>query len=224
MCDGGAHAIRLSAVLMLGAFVAAGCGRQPTLTPAADASRLPGHRDVATAYVKGVAVNANGAAWNGNPEIRKHVTRMQVSIENTTNQPVRIQYSDFHLVDPDGKAYAALPPFSSQRRCSWSTLWSTSHRRSPRSGCSRRIPGVTGLRSAVPRASGLSGRHPLRPIRLRRLRSLLRHRALRERRRRRCWCARFPRGVLNPGGTVVGFLLRARQSRQRRPTSSRRTS
>jgi hypothetical protein len=89
----------------------AGCATQSQLTPAPGDTELPGNSQAAVSSIDGVKVNIYTDAWHGNQQVPGVVTPLRVEIRNGSSHPVRLRYSDFKLVGPDGKTYAALPPY-----------------------------------------------------------------------------------------------------------------
>lgn len=62
--------------------------------------------------MQNVSIVVQSESWEGDPEIEAHVTPLRVEIENDSNMPLRIRYSDFALVnEADGARFAALPPY-----------------------------------------------------------------------------------------------------------------
>lgn len=54
-------------------------------------------------------------AWSAQPEnLAQEATPIRVRIMNRSGNPLRIRYNDFHLVGPDGKSFAAIPPYNLQ--------------------------------------------------------------------------------------------------------------
>jgi hypothetical protein len=96
-------------LLMTAALTAAliGCAASPDLTPGPGATSLGGEK--AVNRVAGVRVTAEGDAWEGGAPIGREVTPVRVVIENDHGEAIRVRYSDFALVSPDGERYAALP-------------------------------------------------------------------------------------------------------------------
>jgi hypothetical protein len=89
-----------------------GCTTTPELSPAPSANEAQSLEAAAVSTVEGVHIVARADAWTGRPEIKEEVTPLRVTIENNSTQPLRIRYSEFALVSPTGKRYAALPPFA----------------------------------------------------------------------------------------------------------------
>lgn len=89
----------------------AGCAK-PQLVPAPEAVRAPdapGTAAVGTAAGARVVVSAD--AWDGVPEDLQTVTPIFVKIENGTDVPLRLRYSELVLVSDMGPTFAAVPPF-----------------------------------------------------------------------------------------------------------------
>lgn len=92
--------------------VLAGCAtdRGVELSPGPTAETVPGLEGAAVDTSAGFSVIAQSNEWPGEPDITTEVTPIRVSIENSSNHPIRVRYSDFALVDPNGARYAAIPP------------------------------------------------------------------------------------------------------------------
>ncbi len=89
----------------------AGCAIGPQLVPAPDAQLVPGPEDGAFARTAGVRITAVTDAWDARPEnLDEEVTPLKVSIENDSGRPLRIRYNEFALVSGTGTRYPALPP------------------------------------------------------------------------------------------------------------------
>src|SRR5690606_9715776 len=58
----------------------------------------------------GISLIAQANKWPGELDITTEVTPIRVSIQNSSDDPIRVRYSDFALVDPNGVRYAAIPP------------------------------------------------------------------------------------------------------------------
>ena len=96
----------------LGATTLTGCAPRANLEPAPAANEVIGMEDAVRSSVDGVSVVAQAADWPGSAPVKNEITPVQVTLENGSDNPVRIRYSEFALVGPDGRRYAALPPFS----------------------------------------------------------------------------------------------------------------
>lgn len=82
-------------------------GCAPTLQPAAGADLAPGGGAVASAG--GVQMVTMTPDFPGIVDIESAVTPVKVNITNNGRNTVLIRYSDFKLVGEDGTAYPALP-------------------------------------------------------------------------------------------------------------------
>jgi hypothetical protein len=91
------------------AILASGCVRVAKLLPVEEAETA-GER-AAVSSVEGVRIVARGNVWPGQTEILQDTTPLRIRVENGSSVPVRLRYSDFALIGPDGKRYAAIPPF-----------------------------------------------------------------------------------------------------------------
>jgi hypothetical protein len=105
------HILRNSIPLLLLAFLV-GCGTGTNLQPAPSATEVAAMEDAAISSVDGIDVRAQADAWTGDLAVTTHVTPVRVYIENDSGEPLRVRYSEFALVAPDGQRYAALPPFN----------------------------------------------------------------------------------------------------------------
>lgn len=100
---------RLSGVLALGSILlGAGCG-PADLKPAPTANEVARLDEAAVDRVRGVKVIAQADEWPGPLPIRNEVMPVRVVIDNRSQMPLRLRYSDFALVAADGTYYAALP-------------------------------------------------------------------------------------------------------------------
>ena len=97
-------------ILLLGAL--AGCGANGELVPAPGANALPAPDVGAFSTAAGVRLEVRSNAWNGLPQtLPQSLTPLLVHITNDNRRPVMIRYADFTLQAANGKTYAALPPF-----------------------------------------------------------------------------------------------------------------
>lgn len=88
-----------------------GCASHSQLMPAPGDKEIPGDVESAVSTVGGVHVTLHTQAWRGQQGIVDVVTPLRIVVENSSNQPVRLRYSDFKLIGPKGKVFAALPPY-----------------------------------------------------------------------------------------------------------------
>lgn len=66
-----------------------------------------------TEAAAGVRVRADPAAWSGKPRhLARHITPIEVTIENHSGRPLQVCYKDFALVSGTGFRYAAIPPYN----------------------------------------------------------------------------------------------------------------
>ncbi|MEZ4417045.1 MAG: hypothetical protein R3E10_14935 [Gemmatimonadota bacterium] len=91
---------------------AAGSCATTTLSPASTAMTQPGAANVAVSSLDGVRVTAQADAWKGDPGVGRAVQPVRITINNEGSEALRIRYSDFALIAPDGHRYSALPPFA----------------------------------------------------------------------------------------------------------------
>jgi len=101
--------------LFLSALAAAALGlgacTTTSLALAPGAPTVPGLENVAVSEVAGVSVRVQADDWQGDPAVERTVQPVRVTIDNDGTAPIRVRYGDFALVAPDGHRYAALPPF-----------------------------------------------------------------------------------------------------------------
>lgn len=100
----------LSAVCAASFILCACAAESPTLVPAPDANIVEIDGTGAQTAVAGITVTAQAEAWRG-ADIEDDVTPLRVTIQNDSERPVRLRYSDFALVERSGERYAALPPY-----------------------------------------------------------------------------------------------------------------
>ncbi len=98
--------------LAAAAALTSACATTTELTPAPGALRAAGPGQAAQAAVSGVRVVASAEAWSGFPQRLDEVTPLLVALHNDSGVPVRVRYDDFQLVSARGTRYAALPPFA----------------------------------------------------------------------------------------------------------------
>ncbi len=99
------------------ALLAAGCVHYgPELVPAPGAALVPGQEFQAAAADNGVRVTVSGERWKGDPsDLGALVTPLRVTLANQGGEPLRIQYGDFALVSSTGFRSSAMSPFRIQR-------------------------------------------------------------------------------------------------------------
>lgn len=97
-------------LVMVAVLTASSCATT-SLSPAPGVQTLPGAPDIATSRVDDVEVTVQADAWKGDVAVIAAVQPVRVTINNNGDKPIRIRYSDFALVSPAGHKYAAMPPF-----------------------------------------------------------------------------------------------------------------
>jgi len=101
--------MRIRLLLCLGVLMLGGCA-QLQLRPAPEAQRVPGQRLAAAAENAGVRMVVQPQAWRGRPRsLGQELTPLKVTLENRSDRPVRINYEDF-VLDTGGTEYTPLPP------------------------------------------------------------------------------------------------------------------
>jgi hypothetical protein len=92
---------------------AAGCASQPKLRPAPQANLVEGTNKAVVETAEGVRLEARVDAWRWTPsDLDRQLTPLLVRIDNDSGQPLRVRFEEFKLVTPGGMSYAALPPFN----------------------------------------------------------------------------------------------------------------
>ena len=81
------------------------------LTPASGAQQVPGNKNQAISIIDSVEVIADGR-WNGDPAILDYVTPLRITITNRGGKDILILFRNFYLISPQGKHYAAIPPYN----------------------------------------------------------------------------------------------------------------
>lgn len=110
----GGRAVRVwLGVAVLTVATLAGCAGRPDLEPGPGARPAPpGPGKGAMGSVNGITIVARSDAWAGFPPDLEEVTPVLVTITNDGKAPVRLRYNEFSLVAPTGQRYAAIPPFN----------------------------------------------------------------------------------------------------------------
>jgi hypothetical protein len=101
----------------LAALVAAlacdGCAHHPGLVPDPQATVVPDNSKTAYDQADGVVVFVNGDAWKSNPrDLADVMTPIKVTVRNERQSRIRIGYKDFALKTSTGLSTNPLPPFS----------------------------------------------------------------------------------------------------------------
>ena len=101
---------RKPAALLLITFFLSGCATT-SLSPGAGVTTQAGAPSVAVSKIDGVSMSVQADAWQGDSAVTARVQQIRVTIHNDGDSPIRVRYSDFALIGPGGRRYAALPPF-----------------------------------------------------------------------------------------------------------------
>lgn len=197
--------MRLPLLLLATAGLLAGCADRVSLMPAPSATTVPtsGEATAAVETVSGVRVKVISREWPGEANISEAVTPLKVEINNNSDKPVLIRYSEIRLVTPTGQAYAALPPFAIDENVSAPRLASGYYPIT--------LPGFTATRFTVsPLYSPLypgfpvaAGTFPHDPLYYGRYGNFWRSVELPTTAMTRL---ALPEGVLDPGGRMQGYL------------------
>ncbi len=95
---------------LLAVCLLAGCAVQ-RLRPAPEAQLAPESPNAALAEAAGIRIIVEPDAWVGRPRnLESEITPLRVTIENDSDQPLRIRYNEFALHTDTGAHYPALPP------------------------------------------------------------------------------------------------------------------
>jgi hypothetical protein len=103
--------IRLIFAATLAALAPLGCSSPVQLVPGPGTARVPQLPDAAEIVQSGVRIVVQAEAWKGAIGIDDHVTPMRVQIENTSARPVKVQYANLALQAPGDARYPALPVY-----------------------------------------------------------------------------------------------------------------
>lgn len=88
---------------------------QPQLMPAERAQLVPGQPLAAVTQNAGVRMTVQAGAWSGYPDdLSSELTPLLVTIDNRSDQPVRVRYEDFSIATGRGTHYTPLPPLRIQ--------------------------------------------------------------------------------------------------------------
>lgn len=90
-------------------FFACGEEEKPDLVPKDGGANILSETETIT--VDSVKVTVSSDAWTGDPEIKKKVTPLMLSIENENEQPIQVTYDNISLVSEDGDVYHGLPVY-----------------------------------------------------------------------------------------------------------------
>ena len=104
-----------AATVVLACAVASGCAQDEGLVPAPQAMVVPADRSVAYDEGGNVALWVDGDAWRGQPrDLEEVMTPIWVTLQNRGPKAVRVMYRDLGLEMPSGIRVTPLPPFSMQ--------------------------------------------------------------------------------------------------------------
>ncbi len=93
--------------------LAVGACAPASLRPARDARVDTDAPLAATAEDSRVRVVVEPGAWSANPRnLDQEILPLKVTIENNSNEPVRVRYADFTLAAERGVQYTPLPPLA----------------------------------------------------------------------------------------------------------------
>lgn len=97
--------------LLLGAGITGGLSGCSTseLKPALSQQTVDGTENAARTSVAGIRVLVQDATWPGDAPISQELTPLRVSIRNSGDDPLRVTYDQFTLVNPEGRSSSALP-------------------------------------------------------------------------------------------------------------------
>jgi hypothetical protein len=99
-----------SAVGVFLVIVNAACAR--SFRASSQAQQVPGSPNQARASASGVTLQVEVDSWNGDPaNLNTVLTPVKVSITNESERAVSLRYQNFTLSNPSGVSSSALPPF-----------------------------------------------------------------------------------------------------------------
>ena len=189
-------------LLLASALLAAGCSAPGTqLDPAPAANTVSA--ETAVDRVNGVRMTAETGAWGGLARVKTEVTPIRVTIENGSRVPLRLRYDEFALVNPQGRRYAALPPYGVEGSVEDPTLVDAY---SPVTSPGFTYSGFSVApyyRSVYPSVTPYAGSFGYDPLYYDRYYTAYREIALPTEEMVR---EALPEGVIDPGGRVSGFL------------------
>lgn len=99
--------------VLIPASLIACSANKPDLAPAAGATPAPpGAGSGAVATVEGVSIEARAGAWKGLPSnLEAESIPLLVEITNNSDHTLRLRYNEMQLVAPDGEMFNAIPPY-----------------------------------------------------------------------------------------------------------------
>lgn len=98
----------LICVLGLALALTPRCATTPELEPVQDAKGAVGN--TITARVHDIEITVEVDTWSGWPEVKAHVTPLQVTIDNDGDRPVRVAYPNFSLSTTRGERFPVVSP------------------------------------------------------------------------------------------------------------------
>ncbi len=97
-------------IALLTGLLLYGCSTSRTiLEPTGNESRVD--NTTAKMNVNGITVISKTNQWTGDQQVNDKISPVLVTIQNNGNIPVKISYGQFALISDNGKRYNALPPF-----------------------------------------------------------------------------------------------------------------
>ncbi len=107
---------RLSVSSVLALVLALGCAAPQRFVPASQVERASGDPTAAVVNRAGLTVVANADDWDGYPSnLPALMTPVYVRILNDSDRPIAIRYQDFHLATDAGRRLTPVPPLGSDR-------------------------------------------------------------------------------------------------------------
>lgn len=95
------------------AAVLCACGGPAQLRPAPGARLVEGPGLAVAASDGGVELTAQVQAWDANPsDLEQVMSPLRVEIRNGSGRPLRIRHQDFALVEADGTRLTGIPPYN----------------------------------------------------------------------------------------------------------------
>ncbi|MGH9559638.1 MAG: hypothetical protein ACRD30_10395 [Bryobacteraceae bacterium] len=102
----------LSAALPAVAIAALSACGHARYIPAVPANFVAGEPHVARESIGGVVMRVDVNTWAGNPsDLASVMTPVRIDIQNESDHPLSLRYSDFAISNPAGIQSTALPPF-----------------------------------------------------------------------------------------------------------------
>jgi hypothetical protein len=95
-------------VLGLVLVLLARCATTPELEPMDEAKGAVGN--TITKRMQDIEITVEVDTWPGWPEVKAHVTPLQVTIDNDGDRPIRVAYASFALSTTRGERFEVVPP------------------------------------------------------------------------------------------------------------------